>query len=221
MLEQFKAQGINIDVKGIDEAIANVENSKEEDMPQMDAGLYTNENGDVIVRAVMTQDDKEVMHSIGGKLGDDGVSEFQMGDQMFFNLKAGKDGVVLNVKAQGMDIGLTIVPEARANGSAYKATLTFAGMEVYTAEVEKIDGAALKGLSLDAENTIDVAEFQDKAKAEELGKAMVDDMMKNYKPVLMEKLEKVAPEMLPIFSKLKQLVKDNAATVMEKLPIGK
>ena len=218
LIEQLKAKGIKIDITGIDEAIANVEKSKEEELPQVDAGVYTNENTDVIVRAIVTQDGKEIAHSIGGKLGDGGVSEYQMGDKMAFSMRAGKEGVNMTVKAQGMDFGLTIVPEARENGAAAKATLTMSGMELMTAEFEKLDEATLKGLSVEAENVIDVTEFQDKEKAQELGKAMVEDMMKNYKPALKEKLEKVAPEMVEILFKVKELVKNNAGTIMQKLP---
>ena len=218
LIEQLKAQGIKIDITGIDEAIANVEKSKEEELPQVDAGVYTNENTDVIVRVIVTQDGKEVAHSIGGKLGDGAVSEYQMGDKMAFSMRAGKEGVNMTVKAQGMDFGLTIVPEARENGAAAKATLTMNGMELMTAEFEKLDEATLKGLSVEAENVIDVTEFQDKEKAQELGKAMVEDMMKNYKPALKEKLEKVAPEMVEILFKVKELVKNNAGTIMQKLP---
>jgi hypothetical protein len=218
LIEQLKAKGIKIDITGIDEAIANVEKSKEEELPQVDAGVYTNENTDVIVRVIVTQDGKEVAHSIGGKLGDGGVSEYQMGDKMAFSMRAGKEGVNMTVKAQGMDFGLTIVPEARENGAAAKATLTMSGMELMTAEFEKLDEATLKGLSVEAENVIDVTEFQDKEKAQELGKAMVEDMMKNYKPALKEKLEKVAPEMVEILFKVKELVKNNAGTIMQHLP---
>ena len=218
LIEQLKAKGIKIDITGIDEAIANVEKSKEEELPQVDAGVYTNENTDVIVRVIVTQDGKEVAHSIGGKLGDGGVSEYQMGDKMAFSMRAGKEGVNMTVKAQGMDFGLTIVPEARENGAAAKATLTMNGMELMTAEFEKLDEATLKGLSVEAENVIDVTEFQDKEKAQELGKAMVEDMMKNYKPALKEKLEKVAPEMVEILFKVKELVKNNAGTIMQQLP---
>ena len=218
LIEQLKAKGIKIDITGIDEAIANVEKSKEEELPQVDAGVYTNENTDVIVRAIVTQDGKEIAHSIGGKLGDGGVSEYQMGDKMAFSMRAGKEGVNMTVKAQGMDFGLTIVPEARENGAAAKATLTMSGMELMTAEFEKLDEATLKGLSVEAENVIDVTEFQDKEKAQELGKAMVEDMMKNYKPALKEKLEKVAPEMVEILFKVKELVKNNADTIRQQLP---
>ncbi len=218
LIEQLKAKGIKIDITGIDEAIANVEKSKEEELPQVDAGVYTNENTDVIVRVIVTQDGKEVAHSIGGKLGDGGVSEYQMGDKMAFSMRASKEGVNMTVKAQGMDFGLTIVPEARENGAAAKATLTMSGMELMTAEFEKLDEATLKGLSVEAENVIDVTEFQDKEKAQELGKAMVEDMMKNYKPALKEKLEKVAPEMVEILFKVKELVKNNAGTIMQQLP---
>ena len=218
LIEQIKARGINVNITGIDEAIANVEKSKEEELPQVDAGVYTNENTDVIVRVIVTQDGKEVAHSIGGKLGDGGVSEYQMGDKMAFSMRAGKEGVNMTVKAQGMDFGLTIVPEARENGAAAKATLTMNGMELMTAEFEKLDEATLKGLSVEAENVIDVTEFQDKEKAQELGKAMVEDMMKNYKPALKEKLEKVAPEMVEILFKVKELVKNNAGTIMQQLP---
>ena len=218
LIEQLKAKGIKIDIAGIDEAIANVEKSKEEELPQVDAGVYTNENTDVIVRVIVTQDGKEVAHSIGGKLGDGGVSEYQMGDKMAFSMRAGKEGVNMTVKAQGMDFGLTIVPEARENGAAAKATFTMSGMELMTAEFEKLDEATLKGLSVEAENVIDVTEFQDKEKAQELGKAMVEDMMKNYKPALKEKLEKVAPEMVEILFKVKELVKNNAGTIMQHLP---
>ena len=218
LIEQLKAKGIKIDITGIDEAIANVEKSKEEELPQVDAGVYTNENTDVIVRVIVTQDGKEVAHSIGGKLGDGGVSEYQMGDKMAFSMRASKEGVNMTVKAQGMDFGLTIVPEARENGAAAKATLTMNGMELMTAEFEKLDEATLKGLSVEAENVIDVTEFQDKEKAQELGKAMVEDMMKNYKPALKEKLEKVAPEMVEILFKVKELVKNNADTIRQQLP---
>ena len=218
LIEQLKAKGIKIDITGIDEAIANVEKSKEEELPQVDAGVYTNENTDVIVRVIVTQDGKEVAHSIGGKLGDGGVSEYQMGDKMAFSMRASKEGVNMTVKAQGMDFGLTIVPEARENGAAAKATLTMSGMELMTAEFEKLDEATLKGLSVEAENVIDVTEFQDKEKAQELGKAMVEDMMKNYKPALKEKLEKVAPEMVEILFKVKELVKNNADTIRQQLP---
>ena len=46
----------------------------------------------------------------------------------------------------------------------------------------------------------------------------MNELMKNYKPALKEKLEKVAPEMVEILFKVKELVKNNAGTIMQHLP---
>ena len=222
VLEQFKAKGLDISSAKVDEWIASVNNLKDEELPAMDAAMFANEKQDMIFRVVLIKDEKEMLHSLGGTIDGNGVSEYQMGDQVYTSVKAGKEGIFMIIRAQGMEIGINVVPEARENGKAATATVTLSGMELLKAEVELLNEGTLTG-TVDTEvlTDINIMDLQDKAKAEEMGKALYADAMTNYKPALIEKLGKIAPDMLPVFSSIKRLVKGYLPAIMEKIPMGK
>ena len=157
------------------------------------------------------------MNSLGGKIDGNAVTEYQMGDKAYVSVKAGKGGLFMTAKASGMEIGINAVPEARENGIAAKATVTLNGMEVVTAEIEKLNEGEITG-AFDTANKIELTIKDLKEKKNELVTLFRQDVAVNYKPVLKDKLQKAAPEMLSIFSSLKRLVKQNAPAVMNKVP---
>ena len=212
LLAGLKDKGVNISVEGIDQAIANVEAAKDEEMPAMDAGIYTNEQNDSVFKVDVIQDGQIVSHSVGGQIGDSGVSEVQVGDKVYVNAKAGKEGMNLVVRAQGMEFGIDVVPEKRANGKAVTATLSLMKMEMAKIEVEKLNDGILTGkFNIDGRKEITLKDLQEKK--EEMANDVAKDVKVNYLPALKEKIQKIAPEMLPIFSSLKKLLKNAAQTM--------
>ena len=156
------------------------------------------------------------MHAFGGMVDGCGVSEYQMGDQMYSAAMVGKGSVNMTVKAMGMEIDIKGVIEARQNGKAVVMTMSMNGMELMKAEIEKINEATLTG-KFDTENKVEVTLESVKEMKGELIRDFRTDIAANYKPVLIEKLQKVAPDMLSIFAKTKNLVKQVAPTVIDKV----
>jgi hypothetical protein len=147
-----------------------------------------------------------------------------MGDQIQTSVKAGKDGVFVTVKAMGMEINSNVTMETRANGKVVTETVSMGGMELAKAETEMINEGTLTGA---IENGIRTdIEFKDlkgmtKEQLKALAKDFVKDFNENSKAAMMDKIRKVAPDMLPILTRTKKLVKDSAPAVIEKLPIKK
>lgn len=90
-------------------------------------------------------------------------------------------------------------------------------MELAKAETELIRGATLKGTFNTANKTeLTLKDLKTKPKRELL-RELRKDVAANYKPILQEKLKKVAPEVVSIFVSLKKLVKQSAPAVLNQL----
>ena len=139
-----------------------------------------------------------------------------MGDQMYSAAMVGKGSVNMTVKAMGMEIDMKGVIEARQNGKAVIMTMSMNGMEMMKGEIEKINEATLTG-KFDTENKVEVNLESVKVLRGQLIKDLRKDVALNYKPILIKKLQKVAPDMLSIFAKTKNLVKQVAPTVINKV----
>ena len=216
ILDGLKDKGVKISVSDIDEAIKSVEASKDEEVPDVDAGMYTNEKNDMVFKVDVTQDGKMVSHSVGGKVGNSGVSEVQIGDQMYTNVQAGKEGVHMVIRVSGMEIGIDALPEKRENGIAYVATVSFMKMEMAKIEVEKINDGILTGkFNIDGKQEITLKDL--KEQKTELIKAVYNDAKTNYLPALKEKIQKIAPEMMSLFSSAKKLVKNAPQMIPQQM----
>ena len=217
ILDGMKNKGLNLPIEKLDELITQVSNMKDEDLPAMDAALYTNANGDMIGRAVLTKDGQEMMSMLGGMVNGTGVSEYKMGDQMYTSVKVGNDGISMVIKALGMNLTIEAVPETRANGKAVVVRVTMSGMELLKAEIEKINEATLTG-SFDTQNKTEITVRDLMEKKDEMIKLFKEDMVTNYEPVLIEKLQKVAPEVLSLLDGAKKLIQQTAPMLTTMLP---
>jgi hypothetical protein len=216
LLESMKDKGMDFSVDQIDQAIKAVEESKDEEVPSVDAGMYTNMNNDMVIKVDVSQNGELVSHSVGGKVGDNAVSEVQIGNQAYIYVKAGKGGVNVIIRAKGMEMGINAVPEKRENGVAVVTTISLMGMEMAKSESELINGATLTGkFNTEGKQAITVKELL--AKKKELAKELVNDAKINYMTVLKEKIQKIAPEMMPIFSSVERLVKNTVQTMPQQM----
>ena len=216
LMDSLKDKGVNFSVDQIDEAIKAVEESKDEEIPAVDAGMYTNAKNDMVFKVDVSQNGELVSHSVGGKIGDYGVSEVQIGNQTYVYIKAGKDGVDIIYRAQGMEIGIKAVPEKRENGIAVVTTLSLMGMELAKSESELTKGATLTGkFSTEGKQAITLKDL--KEKKTDLAKELITDAKTNYMPALKEKIQKSAPEMMPIFSSLEKLFKNTVQTLPKQM----
>jgi len=87
-------------------------------------------------------------------------------------------------------------------------------MEILKIELEIQKDVTLTGkLDTEGKKEITIRDFrQNKELAEEIAK----DFLTNYKPVLDEKLQKVAPELMPVFSGLEKII----GNLTQKIPLG-
>ena len=212
----MKAKGLNLPVEKVDQLIEKVSNAKDEELPTVDAAIYSNEKQDMVFKADVLQDGKETMHAFGGMVDGCGVSEYQMGDQMYSAAMVGKGSVNMTVKAMGMEIDIKGVIEARQNGKAAVVTMALSGMELMKAEIELIDDAVLTG-KFDTGNKVDITVRDIQENQQNVLEALRKDYFENYIPALNEKLQKVAPEMLSIFEKAMNLVEQAAPTVLNNV----
>ena len=154
--------------------------------------------------------------SLGGKVGDSSRTEVQIGNQAYVYVKAGNEGVDVIIRAKGMEFGINAVIEKRENGRALVTTLSMMGMDMVKSESEVIKGATLTG-KFDTEGKQAITIKDLKGKAKELAKEMVNDAKVNYMPVLKEKIQKIAPEMMPVFSSMEKLFKNTVQTMAPKM----
>jgi hypothetical protein len=115
-----------------------------------------------------------------------------------------------------MEIGIDALPEKRENGIAYVATVSFMKMEMAKIEVEKINDGILTGkFNIDGKQEITLKDL--KEQKTELIKAVYNDAKTNYLPALKEKIQKIAPEMMSLFSSAKKLVKNAPQMIPQQM----
>ena len=220
LLGQLKAKGLEIPADKIDQLIEQVSSSKDEEVPEVDVSIYSNEKQDLIFSTVIKKDGQEISNSLSGSIDGKGVYEYHMGDQLDISVRAGKGGAYVTVKASGMEIALNIVPRPCENGKAATATVTFSGMEVLTADIEILKEGEITG-AFDTANRTELTIKDLKEKKTELAKDLLQDATANYKPVLKDKLQKVAPDMLSVFASLKRMIKENAPAIVNQIKLPK
>ena len=220
VIGQLKAKGLDIPVEKIDQAIEQVSYMKDEDLPEADMSLYTNEKQDTVFCTVVKKDGQEITNTISGTIDGKGVYEYHMGDQLDISMKAGADGVFMTVKASGMVIAIHVVPRPCENGKAATATVTFSGMELLTVDIEVLQEAEITG-TFDTTGRTELTIKDLKEKKTDLAKDLLEDAAANYKPVLMDKLQKVAPDMMSIFDSVVRLIKENAPELVSQIKLPK
>ena len=211
ILVSLKKWGLVLSTDKINEAIKAVEESREEEMPAVDAAIYANANNDAVIKVEVSKNGELLFNFISGQVGENGMLEVEIGDMWHINVKAGEKGVNVIILFQSTELNIDVVPEKRENGEVITATISLAGMEMVKFEYEMINEATLTGkFSIDGKKEITITDLR---MNKELVKEISTAYLTTYKPVLNEKLQKIAPEMLPVIDKLEKLI-DNAIKAM-------
>ena len=214
LLASMKDKGVDFSVDQIDQAIKAVEESKDEEIPAVDAGMYTNANNDMVFKVDVTQN---------GELGEDvfliAIIKYVVDDI----LKVCHVHLSIDVNIAVIKKEASLEVTTRRNGlvsttchAQHVTTLSMMGMEMVKSESEVIKGATLTG-KFDTEGKQAITIKDLKGKAKELAKEMVNDAKVNYMPVLKEKIQKIAPEMMPVFSSMEKLFKNTVQTMAPKM----
>ena len=162
MLKQFN---ISFDAASIDQAIEKINNSKDEELPVMDAGVYSNEAGDSVTRILLTRDEQTVT-VLFGTIAEVSVVDAAIPDQFKFLLTSDKTGTTelsLDITAQpGMMISISgkiTVNESDVTGD-FK--VSFGGMELVTVSFRKTGSGELTGaLGIEGKTEYTVKDLQD------------------------------------------------------------
>ena len=163
--ETLKQMNVDFDAGTIDQAIEDINNTAEEEMPVMDAGVYSNEAGDSVTRILLSQEEQS-MALLFGTVGDLNVVDINVFDQLKFELgtdKAGITNLSLNFAPQpNMAIGLTglITPDESGVSGDFKLSIN--GMDALAVSFRQDNSGELSGaLGVEEKAEYTVQDLQD------------------------------------------------------------
>lgn len=215
--ETIAQLNVNFDASSIDEAIEKITNSKDEDLPVLDAGTYTNEAGDSVTRILLKEEEK-VSSIVFGTVTGITIAEADIPDSLKLRLQSDKSGTTdlsLEIAAQpGMMIGITgnITKAEAATSGNFKVTV--AGMELLGLSFTKTGSGELTG-SFSAEGKAEYSfeDLQDQS-SEKYASFMKDVQAGAF--TLLTKAVKVMPE---IASLMGQTEEQPAQTEEQPAPV--
>lgn len=163
--DTLKQLNINFDAASIDEAIEKISNSKDEELPVMDAGVYSNEAGDSVTRILLTKDEQAVT-ALFGTIAGTSVVDAEIPDQLKFLLtsdKAGTTELSMDITAQpGMKISVSGKITVNDSDVAGDFKVSFGGMELVTVSFRKTGSGELTGaLGMQGKTEYTVKDLQD------------------------------------------------------------
>lgn len=163
--DMLKQLNISFDAASIDEAIEKINNSKDEELPVMDAGIYSNEAGDSVTRILLTKDEQTVT-ALFGTIAGTSVVDAEIPGQLKFLLtsdKAGTTELSMDITAQpGMMISISGKITVNESDVAGDFKVSIGGMELVTVSFRKTGSGELTGvLGIDGKTEYTVKDLQD------------------------------------------------------------
>lgn len=202
IMEQLKAQGMNISfsAENIDTKIEELKNTKDEELPAMNAAIYSNEAGDSMFALKMTKAEQIVTVNAGSVAGET-VTEVDVSPQfhLLLNIAKGKAKLCLQITPQeGMLLDIDGDVEYSAEAIKAVVAVKMNDAELGNLTIDGTPGGVLSGnYTAEGKTEIAVTDLQDPT-----NKAG-DEFRKNMQSGLMMVMMKAA-QAIPAFANLMQ-----------------
>ena len=188
---------LNVQVSGLDEALEDIANSKDEEIPALETGLYSNENGDALLRAVMTKDEQSMtLHA--GMLGNKLILRADALSQMKLDLTVDMVAMTLDLALEanngGMNVGISFSGRLTENGLAGSLAISMNGASVATISVNfTLGGEVTATLDPEGKKVISLMTLQSNPEGEE-AQALLSDIQTNGLSALLANAIQQMPE---------------------------
>ena len=166
VLEQMKARGmqVNFSAEDIDKAIADLSEKKEEELPAMNASVYSNEAGDSLFAVNLTKE-ADVVDIKAGSVAGGFVTDVDVSNRIHFLMQGGEQGRTLGMQLQIQeDTLLNIDGDVRASEENFTAAfdVQINDAEVGTLQIDGTpNGVLSRSYTTEGKTEISVADLQD------------------------------------------------------------
>lgn len=160
VLEQLKAQGMKIDFspEDIDKKIEEFSSKTDDELPVMDAAIYSNEGGDSVFALLLTQDEKALAVNAGSVAGGF-VTEVGYNEDFHMLLQGAGNDMTLSMLIRtkdGMEIGIDGAASGSDEGFQADFAVKLNGSDLGTLTVDGTPGGVLSG-NYSAEGRTEIA----------------------------------------------------------------
>ena len=150
LLDSMKKSGMEVSINDLEEAVKEIEESDEADLPQISADIYTNDSEDNIVRITAEQDEAKADLKIGTVAGADVMDcNIDVTNISLHSVEGVKAELVINTVIQDTPFTISVVADEQAKPS--KADITISVMQTPLIAIhiatQETDIVALKSLS--------------------------------------------------------------------------
>ena len=206
VIDQMKAQGMNVNFSAeeINKKIDELLEKKDEELPALDASLFSNEAGDSMFILHLDKDsDSVAVHS--GTAAGKTVVEVNVGTKFYLMLERDTENVALKIQAapnEGMliDIDGAITATAEAFNATFDVKLN--ETELGTVLIDGTPGGVLSGsYTAEGKEEISIAELQDQQS--EKMKAFMSNMQVGVM-MLMGKIAQAVPSFAEFIQQMSQ-----------------
>ena len=188
---------LNVQVSGLDEALENIANSNDEEIPALETGLYSNENGDALLSAVMTKDEQSMtLHA--GMLGNKMILRADALSQLKLDLTVDMAAMTLDLALEanngGMNVGISFSGRLTENGLAGSLAISMNGAPVATISLSFTPGGEVTAaLDPEGKKVISLMTLQSNPNGEE-SQALLSDIQTNGLSALLANAIQLMPE---------------------------
>ena len=188
---------LNVQVSGLDEALENIANSNDEEIPALETGLYSNENGDALLSAVMTKDEQSMtLHA--GMLSNKLILRVDALSQLKLDLTVDMAAMTLDLALQvnngGMNVGISFSGGLTENGLAGSLAISMNGAPVATISLSFTPGGEVTAaLDPEGKKVISLMTLQSNPNGEEF-QALLSDIQTNGLSALLANAIQLMPE---------------------------
>ena len=150
VLDSMKKSGMEVSLDDLEDEIKELEEADEEDLPKINADIYTNDGGDNVIRITAEQDESKADLKIGTVAGADVMDCYI--DETNIAMKSvdgEKTELIINTVMQGTPFVISVVADEQATPKKVDVTISVMQTPLFTVHVttQETDGVLLKALS--------------------------------------------------------------------------
>ena len=195
---------LNVQVTGLDEALQNIADSKDEEIPVTEASLYANENGDGMLALVMTKDDQAITLYAGMLqnkviLRADALSQMKL--DLTVDLAAMALELNMNMNNQGMEIGLAVTGQVTETGFGGDWSVSMNGAPVAKISLNIAEGGEVTAaLDPEGKTVVSLTDLQNSADGEAAQALLTDIQTNGLSALLANALQQMPEEVTALLS---------------------
>ena len=162
LIESLKSSGVEVSISDIEEEIEKIKNSSDEDLPAMEAALFSNENKDEVLSIKLTKEEQTIDIK-AGTVAEGLEIECTDGTQ-FVKLHAPKDEATelrMNLDMDGMPLGIAAKIYANEKPSRAAIDIAIANTQLLEINITAQDTGVLSGkFSVEGKNEISTKDLE-------------------------------------------------------------